>query len=344
MRTARIGGFDVEADHDRVRKLIGFLPEQAPSYSDMTLSGYLEFMAGIKGLDRRAAKSEMERTTTLLNLQRERPRLLRNLSKGTRQRAAIAQALLGDPEVLLLDEPTVGLDPSQIREARRLISELAGDHTVMLSTHILQEVEIVCQRVIILANKRIVAQGTPDELKNRAGGGLRVEVRGPGDEVKTALAGLPGVNKVEVVQTGPVGRFNMSGKLTPELREQVAATVSAKGWSLRELRTEGIVLRTAAGVTVGRTASACQARKVISAASASVPATAAEVPLVQAARSGDSTTAPASTARPPVTTRWLRVGGVSALPKQPHEPSTPPRRGSSSSMRRISGPRTPSIL
>ena len=147
-----------------------------------------------------------------------------------------------NPPVLVLDEPTVGLDPSQIREARNLISELAGDHTVLLSTHILQEVEMVCQRVIIVGRGKVLAQGTPDELKNRAGGAIRVEVRGPADQVKSALAAISGVDKVDVLQSGPVAAFNLRAKGTPELREQIAALISQRGWSLRELRLEGASL------------------------------------------------------------------------------------------------------
>jgi len=139
----------------------------------------------------------------------------------------------------VLDEPTVGLDPSQIREARRLIAELAGDHTVLLSTHILQEVEMVCQRVIIVAAGKIVAQGTPEELKNRAGSGIRVEVRGPADQVKSAINAINGVNKVEIVGNGV---FNVRGKTTVEMREAIAAMVAQRGWSLREMRQEGATL------------------------------------------------------------------------------------------------------
>jgi ABC-2 type transport system ATP-binding protein len=154
----------------------------------------------------------------------------------------IADALLHNPPVLVLDEPTVGLDPSQIREARNLISELAGDHTVLLSTHILQEVEIVCQRVIIVGRGKVLAQGTPEELKNRAGGGIRVEVRGPVDQIRSALAALPGVEKVDTLQSGPVGLFNVRARVTPEMREQIAGMISQRGWSLRELRLEGASL------------------------------------------------------------------------------------------------------
>jgi ABC-2 type transport system ATP-binding protein len=240
--TATVAGHDVFRQSLEVRKNIGYLPESNPLYTEMRVGEYLDFKAKLHGMDRERRRKRVGEVAARCWLTDRLRSVIGTLSKGYRQRVGIADALLHNPRVLVLDEPTVGLDPSQIREARRLISELAGDHTVMLSTHILQEVEIVCQRVIILANKRIVAQGTPEELKNRAGGGLRVEVRGPSEQVKSALNALTGVDKVELLQGGPVGRFNVTGRLSPELREQIAATVSSRGWSLRELRMEGASL------------------------------------------------------------------------------------------------------
>ncbi len=240
--TATVAGYDVFRQSLEVRKNIGYLPESNPLYTEMRVGEYLDFKAKLHGMDRERRRKRVSEVAARCWLTDRLRSVIGTLSKGYRQRVGIADAMLHNPRVLVLDEPTVGLDPSQIREARRLISELAGDHTVMLSTHILQEVEMVCQRVIILANKRIVAQGTPEELKNRAGGGLRVEVRGPCEDVKSAITSLPGVNKVELLQAGPVGRFNVTGRLSPELREQIAAIVSSRGWSLRELRTEGASL------------------------------------------------------------------------------------------------------
>ncbi len=164
------------------------------------------------------------------------------LSKGYRQRVGIADALLHNPPVLVLDEPTVGLDPSQRREARKLIGDLAVDHTVLLCTHILQEVEMVCQKVIIIGRGKVLAQGTPEELKTRSGGAIRAEIRGPSDQIRSALAALPGIEKVDVLQTGPVGLFHLRAKSSPEIREQIATLVSQRGWSLRELRLEGTSL------------------------------------------------------------------------------------------------------
>lgn len=240
--TATVAGHDVFRESLAVREKIGYLPESTPLYLEMRVQEYLEFKAKLRGMDRAARKRRVAEVAARCWLTDRLKSVIGHLSKGYRQRVGIADALLHNPPVLVLDEPTVGLDPSQIREARRLISELAGDHTVLLSTHILQEVEMVCQRVIIIAQGKIAAQGTPEELKNRAGSGVRVEVRGPADQVKGALNALPGVEGVEVLQGGPVCRLNVRGKATVELRELIAATVSQRGWALREMRAEGASL------------------------------------------------------------------------------------------------------
>ena len=185
---ARVAGYDVFRDSLQVRKHIGYLPESNPLYTEMRVGEYLDFKAKLHGMDRDSRRKRVSEVASRCWLTDRLRSVIGTLSKGYRQRVGIADALLHNPPVLVLDEPTVGLDPSQIREARRLISELAGDHTVMLSTHILQDVEMVGQRVIILANKRIVAQGTPEELKNRSGSVLRAEVRGPTEEVRAAIA------------------------------------------------------------------------------------------------------------------------------------------------------------
>jgi ABC-2 type transport system ATP-binding protein len=240
--SAKVAGFDVFHQSLDVRRNIGYLPESTPLYTEMRVEEYLEFKAKLRGMDRETRRrriAEVAERTWLTDRLRS---VIGHLSKGYRQRVGIADALLHNPPVLVLDEPTVGLDPSQIREARRLISELAGDHTVLLSTHILQEVEMVCQRVIIVARGRIVAQGTPEELKNRAGSGIRVEVRGPSDQVKSAINAIPGVELAEVLQGGAVCTLNVRGKATPEIREQIAALVAQRGWSLREMRPEGASL------------------------------------------------------------------------------------------------------
>lgn len=185
--SAAIGGFDVQRDHVQVRQMIGYCPEQAPLYGDMTLGAFLEFIGGVKGLGRKQARREMERVTALVNLTKERPRLLRNLSKGTRQRAVIAQALVGDPEVLLLDEPTAGLDPSQISDIRALILGFRGRRTVLVSTHILSEVEATASRIVVIAEGQVRADGTPQALTQQAGAALRVVARGDESHLRQLL-------------------------------------------------------------------------------------------------------------------------------------------------------------
>ena len=240
--TARVAGFDVFNNSLEVKKRIGYLPESTPLYTEMRVAEYLDFRGRLRGMDRETRLRRIQEVAERTWLKDRLRSVIGTLSKGYRQRVGIADALLHNPPVLVLDEPTVGLDPTQIREARSLISELAGDHTVLLSTHILQEVEMVCQRVIIVGRGKVLAQGTPEELKNRAGGGIRVEVRGPADQVKAALASISGVEKVDVIPSGPIAAFNIRARSTPELREQIAALIAQRGWSLRELRQEGASL------------------------------------------------------------------------------------------------------
>ncbi|HUO07290.1 MAG TPA: ATP-binding cassette domain-containing protein [Phycisphaerae bacterium] len=240
--TATVAGHDVFLDSLNVRRNIGYLPESTPLYTEMRIREYLDFKARLRGLNREERRKAIAHAADRTWLTDRLESVIGHLSKGYRQRVGIADALLHNPRVLVLDEPTVGLDPSQIREARKLISELAGDHTVLLSTHILQEVEMVCQRVIIVARGQIVAQGTPEELKNKAGSGVRVEVRGPSDQVKSALSTIAGVEKVDVLQSGAVSTVNVRGKNSPEMREQIAGIISQRGWALREMRQEGASL------------------------------------------------------------------------------------------------------
>ncbi len=240
--TAQVAGFDVFRESLQVRQRIGYLPESTPLYHEMRVEEYLQFKGKLRGMDRAARRKRIAEVAARCWLTDRLKSVIGTLSKGYRQRVGIADALLHNPPVLVLDEPTVGLDPSQIREARRLISDLAGDHTVLLSTHILQEVEAVCQRVIIIARGVIVAQGTPEELKNRSGSGVRVELRGPADQAQSAFMAIVGVAGVDVLQSGPVCRLNIRGKASVEMREQVASIVAQRGWGLREMRTEGTSL------------------------------------------------------------------------------------------------------
>jgi len=170
---ARVAGFEVHEQPLEVKRRIGYLPEHVPLYDEMTVKGFLDYVARVKGLPRASRRREMSRVMEVCGLNDMGGRLLRQLSKGYRQRVGIAQALTGSPPVLILDEPTVGLDPGQIVEIRRMIRELGGTHTVLLSTHILPEVSMVCDRVIIISRGHIVAQDTMERLT--AAGGKTLE-------------------------------------------------------------------------------------------------------------------------------------------------------------------------
>jgi ABC-2 type transport system ATP-binding protein len=173
--SAKVAGFDVFEQPMEVKKRIGYLPETPPVYTDMTVRAYLSFVAEIKGVPRKVRKAEVERCAEKTNCAEYIHRVIGNLSKGQRQRVGLAQALLGDPEVLILDEPTVGLDPGQIIEVRQLIKSLAGKHTIVLSTHILPEVVATCQRVVMLAQGRVVANDTLDGLQQAHAGAVTAD-------------------------------------------------------------------------------------------------------------------------------------------------------------------------
>jgi ABC-2 type transport system ATP-binding protein len=241
--SARVAGFDVFTQSMDVRKNIGYLPESTPLYGDMRVAEYLDFRGRIRGMDRATRKKRIAHVAEKCWLTDRLRSLIATLSKGYKQRVGIADALLHDPRVLVLDEPTAGLDPAQNREARKLIAELANEHTVLLCTHILQEVEMVCKQVIIIARGQIVAQGTPDELKTRASsGGIRIEARAPSDQLAAALNALQGVSGVDILQTGGVSRMLVKGKSSVELRELISGEIAKRGWGLREMRSEGASL------------------------------------------------------------------------------------------------------
>ncbi|HVI21991.1 MAG: ABC transporter ATP-binding protein [Myxococcales bacterium] len=172
---AKVCGFDVFENPIEVKRRIGYLPENPPVYTDMTARAYLRFVASIKGVPRKSRESEIERVATKTSCTQFLHRVIGNLSKGQRQRVGLAQALLGDPEVLILDEPTVGLDPAQIIEVRELIKSLAGKHTIVLSTHILPEVTAICQKALIIAQGRVVAYDTLEGLQRANAGAVTAD-------------------------------------------------------------------------------------------------------------------------------------------------------------------------
>jgi ABC-2 type transport system ATP-binding protein len=243
--SARVAGFDVFTQSLEVRRRIGYMPENAPLYTDLPVAAYLEFVAEIKGVGRRERKARVDEVMERCYITDMRRRLIGKLSKGYRQRVGLAQALLGDPEVLILDEPTIGLDPKQISEIRALIRSLAGQHTVILSTHILPEVSMVCDGVIIINRGRIVAQGTQTELVEQVFPTARIEVEigGPRDAVVAALRGVPGVLRVEdLAGADGTARVLVESPRGRDVRGEVVQLVSARAWRLLELHQVGMSL------------------------------------------------------------------------------------------------------
>jgi ABC-2 type transport system ATP-binding protein len=243
---ATVNGFDIFKQSEKVRENLGYLPENVPLYLEMRVEEYLDFRGRLRKMPRAERKRRIDYVVGRCWLTTERQRVIGQLSKGYRQRVGLADALLHNPAVLILDEPTVGLDPAQIRETRKLIRDLGGDHTVMLSTHILPEVEAVCDRAIVIARGKIVAQGSPDELRSsrRMTARLLVECKGPVKDVEIALNRVAGVSKVETLDSGTKGYASMAVRASDgrDVREEVARTVIQHGWPLRELRLEHATL------------------------------------------------------------------------------------------------------
>jgi ABC-2 type transport system ATP-binding protein len=243
--TATVAGFDVFSQSLEVRRRIGYLPENAPLYPDLSVASYLDFVAEIKGVGRAARRGRVADVMERCFVTDMQNRLIGKLSKGYRQRVGLAQALLGDPEVLILDEPTIGLDPRQIAEIRSLIRSLAGQHTVILSTHILPEVSMVCDGVIIINRGRIVAQGTESDLVRQAFPSARIEVRvaGATGDVASALRAVPGVVGIEPLASrdGAVGFLVDAGR-DHDVRPDLVRLITGKGWALQELHQVGMSL------------------------------------------------------------------------------------------------------
>lgn len=235
---ATVAGFDVFEQSMEVRKRIGYLPEQPPLYPDLTVDTYLDFVAKIKGVPARERKRAIDEVVSKVGLEEVRKRTIRKLSKGFKQRVGLAQALVHNPEVLILDEPTVGLDPKQIIEVRELIKSLAGKHTVILSTHILPEVSMTCQRVVIIDRGHVVAEDTPENLSAKVKSAERivVEVEGPPQEVQSRLGQIEGVKKVTLDNANGTCRFIIDTDLQQDIRKTLASTIVSSGWGLLELR------------------------------------------------------------------------------------------------------------
>ncbi len=236
---AIVAGFDVFDQPLEAKLRTGYLPETPPLYPDMSVREYLSFVAKIKGVpstDRRqriATVMEKTRISDMAN------RLCARLSKGYKQRVGLAQALIHNPDVLILDEPTAGLDPKQIIETRQLIKDLAGDHTIILSTHILPEVSQTCQRIVIINKGHMVAVDTPDNLTARLRGSVAmyVQVDGAGADASATLSRLPGVTAVaESDRNGHVVGYEVASEQGRDIRRDLSSAIVANGWGLLELR------------------------------------------------------------------------------------------------------------
>jgi len=240
--SAQVDGNDVVADSLAVRECIGYLPENAPVYTEMLVRDYLEFICQVRGLPEQQRPARMAAVVEQVGLEEVLGRSIDELSKGFRQRVGLAQALIHDPPILILDEPTSGLDPNQIVGIRSLIRDISENKTILLSTHILQEVSALCSRVLIVSDGQIVGFGTPAEIEAQAAGSARVEVVlvGEGD-VRGKLAALPGVVRVDDGAGEGAGTlaFSLVIESGADVRGDIFALAVASGWTLLELRREG---------------------------------------------------------------------------------------------------------
>lgn len=243
----RVAGFDVRLESRQARRCIGYLPENAPVYGEMRVKNFVRFMTEAKGLRGRECQKAVDQALEECGLTHMANRLLQNCSKGYRQRAGLAQALAGNPKLLVLDEPTVGLDPAQVREMRNLIRSLAGERTVLVSTHILSEAALICDRVVILGQGRVLAQGTPDSIRasGRWANTLRVMVRGDFGAVQSALAGLESVSRVippDSPDSPTADEFVVEMAGQEDCRADISRRLVEAGLELLEMRSEGLSL------------------------------------------------------------------------------------------------------
>jgi ABC-2 type transport system ATP-binding protein len=240
---AMVAGYDVFTQPIDAKRRTGYLPETPPLYPDMTVREYLDFVARIKGVPSSERKQRVSTVMERTHVADMAERHCAKLSKGYRQRVGLAQALIHNPDVLILDEPTAGLDPKQIIETRSLIRNLAGDHTIVLSTHILPEVAQTCQRVVIINKGRVVAVDTPDNLTARLKGSatMYVQVEAAGADAGAALAAVPGVTRVVAVDhheaaAGVRAAFEVESAPEVDVRRDLASAIVTRGWGLLELR------------------------------------------------------------------------------------------------------------
>ena len=242
--TAKVAGYDVVEQSIEARRYIGYLPETVPLYTDMTVQAYLSFMGTLRGMNPKRIKTRIDEVVGICRLGDYRKSLIGKLSKGFRQRVGIAQATLHEPQVLVLDEPTIGIDPIQVVETRNLIKDVGREHTIILSTHILPEVSMVCTRVLIINEGQIIAEDTPRNLAERLQGVEKVEaeIRGPEEQVTRALNGIRGVVSVSVMSDSDRSIYSVEAKRGLDLRSTISRVVISNGWGLLTIQLVGMSL------------------------------------------------------------------------------------------------------
>ena len=238
--TASLAGFDVVEQSLEARRRTGYLPETTPLYNEMRVAGFLDMMCRLRGVPSARRRARVDEAIEKCGLTDRRHEVIGRLSRGLRQRVGLAQAIVHDPEVLILDEPTAGLDPAQTRETRELITTLGKEHTVMLSSHILPEVTATCQRVLIINHGRLVADDTPDNLARRIAGGegaeIEMVVHGEGKEIERRLGAVPGVDSVAITDAGAGLWRVVVRSAKADMRDELARIVVEAGFGLRELQ------------------------------------------------------------------------------------------------------------
>jgi ABC-2 type transport system ATP-binding protein len=241
--TAKVAGFDILENSMDVRRIVGYLPENPPLYTDMTVTDYLTFVTKIKGIEKSKQKSEVDSVIEKAAIGDVQHRVIGKLSKGFKQRVGLAQSLLNNPKIVILDEPTVGLDPKQIIEIRELIKNLRGEHTVILSSHILPEIEQTCERVVIINNGIVVAEDTPDNLTSRLKGGERtiLQVEGSEEKIKSALKPIKEIKSMEFEQDKN-GIFRVDIESDVDIRKTLAKNIVTNNLGLLELSTDRFTL------------------------------------------------------------------------------------------------------
>jgi ABC-2 type transport system ATP-binding protein len=242
----KVNGMDILEHPTEIKKIIGYFPESPPLYMDMTVKEYLSFVGDIKRIPKSEKKNKMNRIMATVGVEDVSKRLIKNLSKGYKQRVGLAQALIGDPEVLIMDEPTSGLDPKQILEIRALITELGKDHTVILSSHILPEVSAVCKRVMIINQGIIVADGTPEELAKRLLGGSHILLRldGKEAEISKALGKVSAIQNIDFRESQEPGTVELlaEAETDKDIRRDIFKALSTANIPILMMRSQDMSL------------------------------------------------------------------------------------------------------